>query len=499
MKEPKQMSVLELPLITEKWQEDDINKRMEHARRIYNQMLADRLKAYREMTKTKKWRELEEIIKEELTLANGSKKKSERLKQAYEEKKQILTENGFSEFGFKNEIKYYYTYYNKTISSQVAAGSIATPMWVAFSKMIYGNGKMVHFKKVGELNSLVSPRTGLYFRYEDGKYYTIFSNKNAKARTVKIPVKGPITEYDKKMLDDANIKQCRVVRRMQKSKYHYYVQLCIEKPAHRKITADGELLHKLGKGTVGIAIWRGTVCAVSKDKILLRDMIPGAEEFEEQRNALTRKMEEERRKHNPQNFNEDGTIKKGIINEYGKKEKLKWHFSYKYKTYKNQKRELERKEKERRKLLKNEIVYQIIEMGDEFIAMNTSFLTKKPKWDEENPLTNEEYKKKKERRKAIQEAAPAELINKLSAKLMQYNIELTKVDIPEVQYWYTHEIDGADETKYVENKVQIGKKTYLHTPYRAFLMQHYDTSKKCYKTDECMKDWKYFTKAYKDM
>lgn len=66
MKEQKKMSVLELPLKVEKWQADDIDKRLEHARVIYNQMLGDRLRAYNEMTKTKVWRDLSETIKEEL-------------------------------------------------------------------------------------------------------------------------------------------------------------------------------------------------------------------------------------------------------------------------------------------------------------------------------------------------------------------------------------------------------------------------------------------------
>ena len=96
--------VLELPLVVEEWQKNELLKKMECARRIYNDMLSHNLKCYNEMVRTKGWRELSVIIKEELAAAendaNGKKKKSPRLKSAYEDRNAIMRENGFSEFDF---------------------------------------------------------------------------------------------------------------------------------------------------------------------------------------------------------------------------------------------------------------------------------------------------------------------------------------------------------------------------------------------------------------
>ena len=128
--------------------------------------------------------------------------------------------------------------------------------------------------------------------------------------------------YDKEMLD-ARIKQCRVLRKMEKGHYHYYVQLVLERPAYLKEKEDGSLIHPIGKGTVGIYIWRTTICAVSLNKILYRDMAPEWEDFEEKRAELSRKLEHLRKVANPDNYNEDGTVKKGIIGEDGKRKKLK--------------------------------------------------------------------------------------------------------------------------------------------------------------------------------
>ena len=58
----KKCFVIELPLITDKYQEDIINVRMECGRLIYNALLRDVIKRYGEMTKTKIYRSLIESL-----------------------------------------------------------------------------------------------------------------------------------------------------------------------------------------------------------------------------------------------------------------------------------------------------------------------------------------------------------------------------------------------------------------------------------------------------
>ena len=50
--------VVEFPLKTEKYQEDILNKRFEIGRQIYNSLVNVTQKRYKEMIKTKKYREL---------------------------------------------------------------------------------------------------------------------------------------------------------------------------------------------------------------------------------------------------------------------------------------------------------------------------------------------------------------------------------------------------------------------------------------------------------
>lgn len=50
--------VVQFPLRTEKYQEDTLNKRFEIGRKIYNSLVTVSQKRYKEMIKTKKYRNL---------------------------------------------------------------------------------------------------------------------------------------------------------------------------------------------------------------------------------------------------------------------------------------------------------------------------------------------------------------------------------------------------------------------------------------------------------
>ncbi len=53
-KAKKERFVVEFPLLTDKRQEDILNKRMEHPPRIYNQLLSKYDKRYKEIKKNEK-------------------------------------------------------------------------------------------------------------------------------------------------------------------------------------------------------------------------------------------------------------------------------------------------------------------------------------------------------------------------------------------------------------------------------------------------------------
>lgn len=467
-------SVIQFPLITEEGQKNALEKKMDCARRIYNCMLSDNLKKYNEMVKTKKWRELNDIIREELS---GSSKKSERLKEAYNQKNQILRENGFSDYDFRGQAILYSKYYQKHISSTMASVGIGIPMWAAFEKLLFGNGQRVSFKRYDDFMSLMSDnKSGIRFlQEEDGRYYVLLSNRAAKAKPIKLYIKGPSNIYEEEMLTQSKIKKVCIIRKIQKNKACFYVQLTVDRPPFVKVDANGEIKHPIKEDSVGIAIWKGTLCAVSSDAVYSINLNIDQAEFEKKRTELSTELEHLRRVLNQQNYNEDGTIKKGIMDDNGKKRKLHWKESNHYKRVKNELRELHRVHSVKKDLLQRKIVWDLLAMGNEFHIADTSFLTNKPEWDEEAPLPNSEYKKKKERRKSIQEAAPSMLLTKLDMKLSGLGLApITKHKLPEELYWYHHEKGVSDKSLFAGETIMVNGKAINHTMYRAFLIRHFD-------------------------
>ena len=96
---------LTLPLRLEKWQEDRLAKRFEIARQIYNTMVRAELKKLRAMEQSEPYKANQEKIQ---ALDWKTQADKQALKALYKERDKLLRDGGFSEYGFKSDIKNYY-------------------------------------------------------------------------------------------------------------------------------------------------------------------------------------------------------------------------------------------------------------------------------------------------------------------------------------------------------------------------------------------------------
>lgn len=489
----KRYCTLELPLYVNEGEKNTIDKKMECARKVYNNMLKSNLKTYNEMVKTRIWRELKSVVKEELQLNNT--KSSNRLKDAYSKLNTIMDENGFNEFTFKSQAVEYSKYYQKHISSNIAMNSIGVPLWHAFEKLLFSNGEKVHFKQVGEFMSLASNnKSGIRLRQDDsGKYYILFSNIKAGAKQLKLYVNGPNTPYETELLQ-SKIKIVRIVRKIENGKRRYYCQLTLEGVPPFKRNSDDTLKHTTGTGVVGIALWRGNLCAVSNERILCINLSPDANEFESMKSKLAQEIEHLRRVNNQQNYNDDGTIKRGIIGKDGRRHKLQWNESNHLKELKKELSELYRVHAINKALYQNKAIIELLSMGNEFHFIDTSFLTMKPEWDEDSPLSVSEYSQKKERRKSIQEYAPSTFLSKLDKKLEGRNLPpIQRHALPDNLYWYQHDRGVSDKALFSGENIKICGTIVPQLMYRAFLIRHFDNEiKHLYDQKALTEEWDSF-------
>lgn len=191
MAENKIMSVVTLPLKTEKWQEDILQKRFELCRKIYNNMLHYEMKQLNKVLHDKRYIDSKKIITETYKIADDkekrARKRTEEYKQAVKISNEVLKEYGLTDYGFKNEVLKQRAVYKTNISSTVAQLSVASPLWAAMDKYLFGNGKTLHYKKYNTLNSMASDgKSGIRMVDKDGK--TIFSRESAMPIWIKMSV-----------------------------------------------------------------------------------------------------------------------------------------------------------------------------------------------------------------------------------------------------------------------------------------------------------------------
>ena len=135
--------IIQFPLKTEKYQEDILDKRFEIGRQIYNSLVNITQKRYKEMIKTKKYRNL-------ISQLSGDKKKD---KDIWKQINKIREQFGMSEYSFHHDVTRIRHHFYGSIDYRTAQ-KIASNLWRAYEKFFYGNGRYIHYKKYGSLNSL---------------------------------------------------------------------------------------------------------------------------------------------------------------------------------------------------------------------------------------------------------------------------------------------------------------------------------------------------------
>ena len=283
--------IVEFPLKTEKYQEDILNKRFEIGRHIYNSLVNVTQKRYKEIIKTKKYRTL-------LSSLTGNKKSD---KEIWKQINDIRKQYGMSEYSFHEDVKQMQKYFKSNMDS-FTAQKIATELWKSYDKLFYGNGKKVYYKKYGEFNSLEGKSNTTGIRFKDDMITW---------NGLKIPVVIDYDNYYEYEAMQSKICYNRIVRKYVRNKYKYYVQIVFKGNPPVKIDTDtGEMKHYIGKGDIGIDIGTRTVAISSKSDVKILELADRVQNIENQKQKLLRKMDRSRRVTNPNNYNEDGTIKK---------------------------------------------------------------------------------------------------------------------------------------------------------------------------------------------
>lgn len=465
--------VLTLELKTEKWQEDRLNKRFNIGRQMYNACLDELYKRYNTVTERKEYKKVVNMLK-----GKERNKRFQELNKKY----------GLTEYSLHTYIKPMQHHFKDNIDS-FTAQKIATRAYRAFEKYMFHQAKKVYFKKYNELNSLEgkSNKTGIRFRENKLEW-----NK------LSIPVIIKKSDEYAHMALENKIKYCRILRKFIRGKYKYYIQLILDGTPPIKINKEtGEIKNTIGKGRVGLDIGTQTIAVTNQYDVKLLELAPEVSNIEKEKRILQRKLDRQRRANNPDNFNEDGTVKKGIRID-GRLTKLKWNKSNKYIKTRNKLREIQRKQASIRKQSHERLANYILNLGDKIYVedMNYKGLQARAKQTTINKKTGK-YNKKKRFGKSLANKAPSMFLTILDNKLKYNGTQLYKIDTQSAKAsQYNHVEDEYIKKGLSERWNNFGDYKVQRDLYSAFLIMNIKDNLKEINRDLCIKTFDNFRKLH---
>lgn len=474
---PTPSFVLTLPLLCEPYQTTQLDKLFRISCNIYNSLVADRLKALRQMERTKEWKNVQEslcyLYKQKKILGDEELKKL--AQPLHTKRNDILARHGFSEYAFQAKVQTWRNHHKRLINTHVAQ-KIASAAWDKFSAYLFGNGKSVSFV----------PNTG--FLSIEGKTNNtgiIFKDGFIKVGKTKIPVKMPKTEskassdrYETEALAP-RVKYCRI-KRVWKNGWQYFVQLILEGEPPAKRDRNGGLLHPMGTGLVGHDIGTQTLAYCSDKDVGLVELCPEARNIDRELRRINRAMDRSRRATNPGMFDSEGRIVpvdrlpaecKVVVRG---KERRQWVESKRYKELASRRRTLFQKQKASRIQQHRELANRMLALGDEHYIEQMRFrgLAKKAK-EAKKSKTGKNLSRKRFG-KSIANKAPALFVNILEAKVTGAGGSFHKIKTWEAKASQYNHLDRTYNKKKLSqrwNAMPDGKRIQRDL-YSAFLIQN---------------------------
>lgn len=356
----KQYFVLTVPMKTELWQEHRIEKIFRICEIFYNDIQRNCEKKYHEMIETEEWTSTIKLIssKKEDYIQNPSEETSKKLSAAYKKQREIIRKAGFSEFSFQkmaNQLRKQPRY--KLIDSTMAY-SIGIQCYKAFDKLIFEDGKTIHYKKKGSLKSIanVQNNAGLRIVKRNGRYFCQWGKHFSIPLLINMD-----NSYEKNAFTN-EIKYCRIKKIGKINVTHYYCQITFEGILPKKTNRNLEFSKK---GCVKIRVDEETVEVQTLKKKNACPLSPGFKDLDSKIKKIEQKMENSKFVNNPKNYDKNQKPRCSS--------KLKWYYSNRYKSLARKRRNYYRIMNRQRKIHQDVLVNEILHSGDTFLIEKNYF------------------------------------------------------------------------------------------------------------------------------
>ena len=326
--------ITELPLRITPAQERVLLVRLEAARQVYNACLGEALRRLALLRQSRAYRKARSLPRRE----KGSPEAKARAL-AFRE---AAAAAGFSEYALHRWATCFRgTWLRQHLDSNTVQ-KLATRAFLAVREHALGRRGRPRFKGRNQFDSVEGKSNKSGIRWRDGRVE--WSGLELEAI---IDDRDPVVQHGL----GCRVKYVRLVRRKIGQKNRFYAQLvCEGRPLRKERNCTG-------RGVVGLDIGPSTVAIVTPEAghASLQLFCTGLEPRQREIRRLQRKIDRQRRANNPQNYNPDGTVKKGARS---------WRRSARQKRVEAKLAELHRKQAAHRRSLHGQLANSILRLGD---------------------------------------------------------------------------------------------------------------------------------------
>ena len=350
--------LLELPVVVEAGTARRVRAHLEAARQLYNAVLSEGLRRLRQMRADPAWQAARNLPRSQ---KQGRKQAFGTLREQY----------GFSEYALHAATKTLRVSWLAEQIDSTMAQTLATRAYHTLNRLCVGKARRVRFKSRGRgLDSVEGKRndTGLRFvlqKPEEGNQG--FALWGQDRLPVLINWRDPVVVYSLKQ----RVKYVRLIRRnasspraqgADRTSHRYAVQLVLEGRPYIKPK------NQPGTDILGLDIGPSTLASVGRQgpahlQVFCAELQPNAR----QRRRLQRQLDRQRRANNPQNYDQQGRIRRTG------KQRLQWHDSQNYQETRRRLATSARKLAAHRKSLHGRLVNELIRQGNQIQIEKTSF------------------------------------------------------------------------------------------------------------------------------
>lgn len=421
----------------------------------------------------------------ELSASEKKKKKELSNIMCVKQKEYNLTKTSLCKFVSKEQKKY------KNYINSHQAQAEAEAVYKGVEKVLFEDGHHLHYRRYNSFYCIKQKCAATGVRLL--RWDTICFMKHY------YKVRVPKNEYIQNIISSVDLKEDVVYSFLKRiefnSGFKYYVVITLrgDTPKQIKLSEDG------GHRT-GVDFGTSTIATVSNNEVHLEELAPESAKYEKEIRHKQNLVDASMRKHNPENYNKNGTVKKG---------KHKWKTTKRCRRLKRQVRVLYRKQSAYIKTSHHTFINRVVQNTSEFILepMNFKALQKRSKKterkDEVTAVKQKDgslkmvckYKRKKRYGHSIKNRSPGLMQADLKTKATQYGIPYYEIDIHQYRASQLHHDTGeyikptlSERFKTIEgHKVQ-------RDLYSAFLICHTDDTLTAPDFKTCHLDFPHFVK-----